>query len=354
MTTDRGEPERSGPPGSDGIADRSDLAPPPPLTFGTPVSPPPPPPPPLTRREIQAAALRAEGAFLTGDADAAGRDVRYERLKAEVDALQVQVMRRDQPWYRDATSLVAILALLFSFGTTVVSFQRTAQEDVHASEIELRALITRLAAIPVEMTEATKTYSDDPATVASLTSIITQEQLLIAKQAAQVLGGLPTDRVTAAQYLLVANVLIGNGIDEGERGGLRLLDRALEVAGDVNDFVSASRVKAFRIFQLGQVEEGRALYQQALEVFGRKGFDSTDENFKTYTHLQTQVGWAQAELSVGNCTEARQHIDEARVLSARFSVNDNQVRRMEAVASAIVDCRPGATAPPGSPSPIVP
>lgn len=319
-----------------------------------PFAPPPPPPPPLTSAEIQGAALRAEGAYLTGDIDAAGRDLRYDRLKAEVDALQVQVMRNEQPWYRDAASLVAILALLFSFGTTVVSYQRTAQEDVHASEIELRALITRLAAIPVEMTEATKTYSDDPGTVASLTSIITQEQLLIAKQAAQVLSGLPTDRVTAAQYLLVANVLIGNGVDSGERGGLRLLDRALEVASDVNDYVSAARVKAFRIFQLGRIEEGRRLYQDALGVFGRKGFDSTDENFKTYTHLQTQVGWAQAELSVGNCAEARQHIDEARALAERFSSSDNQVRRMEAVATAIEDCRPGATAAPGSPSPAVP
>lgn len=314
------------------------------------VTPPPPPPPPLTPSQVQGAGLAAEGQRLAG-VDPAGRDLRYETLKAEVDALQVQVMRQQVPWYRDATALVAVLALLFSFGTTVVSYQKSAQEEVHASEIELRSLIGRLSAIPVEMTEASKAYADDAGTVASLTSVLTQEQLLIAKQAAQVLANIPEERVTAAQYLLVANVLIANGVDTP---GLRLLDKAIARAGDVNDFVSAARVKAYRVFQLGRIDEGRALYQRALDVFSRRGFESSDENFKAYTHLQTQVGWAQAELSVGNCDEARRHIGDARLLATRFPTTDNQVRRMEAVASAITDCRPGAIAPPGSPSPGVP
>lgn len=315
------------------------------------VATPPPfaPPPPLTPLQVQEAALRAEGAQLAGASDPVGRDLRYDALKAEVDALQVQIMRSQSPWYRDATAIVAVLALLFSFGTTVVSFQRTAQQDVQASEIELRALIGRLSVIPVEMTQNAKTYADDPGALASLTSILTQEQILIAKQAAQVLRNIPEERVTAAQYLLVANVLINNGIDTD---GLDMIDKAIEVARDVNDFVSAARVKAFRIFQLGRVDEGRELYQRALGVFDRRGFETQDERFRDYTDLQTRVGWAQAELSVGNCAEARAQIEEARKLSPRFAANDTQVRRMEQVEDALETCQPGATAPPtpsGSP-----
>jgi hypothetical protein len=298
---------------------------------------PPPPPPPLTA---------GTGGRTISDE---GRDLRYEALKDEVDALQVLVMKQQQPWYRDAASIVAVLALVFSFGTTIVSYQRTSQEDIHAAEIELRALLTRLSAIPAEMTENAKTYADDPGAVASLTSVLTQEQILLAKQAAQVLFGIPQDRVTAAQYLLVANVLISNGIDTD---GLRLVDAAIVTARDVNDFVSAVRVKAYRVFQLGRYDEGRGLYQRALSVWNEsgEGFQSQDPRFRDYTDLQTRVGWAQAELSVGNCAEAQAQIDEARRLSPRFASNDTQVRRMEAVEAALAGCEPGEANPSPSPS----
>ena len=194
------------------------------------------------------------------------------------------------------------------------------------------------------MTENTRTYADDPGAVASLTSVLTQEQILLAKQAAQVLLGIPQDRVTAAQYLLVANVLITNSIDAE---GLKLLDSAIAVARDVNDYVSAVRVKAYRIFQLARFDEGRDLYRSALDVWNRRGegFSSQDARFRDYTDFQTRVGWAQAELSVGNCVEASAQIDEARKLSPRFPANDTQVRRMDAVAAALEGCQPGAPIP---------
>jgi hypothetical protein len=327
----------------------NDLEPPPPEpAAGLSYSPAPPPPPPLGAEQFVArsgggASGPASGRTIADES----RDLRYEALKAEVDALQVLVMKQQQPWYRDAASIVAVLALLFSFGTTIVSYQRASQDDVHAAEIELRALLSRLSAIPAELTENAKTYADDPGAVASLTSVLTQEQILLAKQAAQVLVGIPQERVTAAQYLLVANVLITNSIDQE---GLRLLDSAIAVARDVNDFVSGVRVKAYRVFQLDRVDEGRDLYQQALGVWNRRGFETQDARFREYTDLQTRVGWAQAELSVGNCAEAQAQIDEARKLTGRFPTNDTQVRRMETVQTALAECQPGEAVPSPSPS----
>jgi tetratricopeptide (TPR) repeat protein len=310
---------------------------------------PPPPPPPLPLGSAQPGASSALTASSGRSIADESRDVRYETLKNEVDALQVLVMKQQQPWYRDAASIVAVLALMFSFGTTIVSYQRASQEDVHAAEIELRALLTRLSAIPAEMTQNAKTYADDPGAVASLASVLTQEQILLAKQAAQVLLGIPAERVTAAQYLAVANVLITNGIDTE---GLPLLDAAIQVARDVNDYTSAARVKAYRVFQLGRYDEGRDLYQRALNVWNLRGpgFQSQDPRFRDYTDLQTHIGWAQAELSVGNCDEAQAQIDEARKLSPRFAATDTQVRRMEAVEAALPGCHQGIAAPSPSPS----
>ncbi len=54
---------------------------------------------------------------------------RLDGLKQEVDALQVKVLSETAPWYRQASTLIAFFALVFSFGTTVISYQRAAEQD---------------------------------------------------------------------------------------------------------------------------------------------------------------------------------------------------------------------------------
>ena len=167
--------------------------------------------------------------------------------------------------------------------------------------------------------------------------------------------GSARERVTAAQYLLVANVLIGNGIDTDR--GWRLLDSAIATARDVNDYVSAARVKAFRIFQLGSDRGGsRAVPARAARLRNQRCCGSSRTTFfQDYTHLQTHVGWAQAELSVGNCDEAQAQSTRRATCAPAFGANDTQVRRMEAVAVALAGLSTGRDHPVArSPSPIVP
>jgi hypothetical protein len=66
------------------------------------------------------------------------------------------------------------------------------------------------------------------------------------------------------------------------------------------------------------------------------------------------VGWAQAELSVSNCVEARQQVDEARKLTTGFGSNDPQIRRLDSVALQLDSCAPGASPVLQSPSPVAP
>ena len=304
----------------------------------------PPPPPPA----LDLVQLRAAGLVGSPSGPSSG-DARFDALKAEVDALQVEVMRQKAPWFRDAASIVAILALVFSFGTTVVSFQKTASDDLHASEIELRTLIGRLSALPLEALRSSREFEDDAGALSVLNSLITQEQILVAKHAAAAIEALPDDRVTSAQRLLVGNILVGNQVDDL---GLALLDEAINTARDSNDYISALRSYGFRLFQVNRVDFGREQYRLALLAFER--FPSSSPAYVTYSHLQTHIGWAQAELSVGNCAEARIQAEEARALAGGFASTDAQIRRLASVEAQIVGCNPAATPGLASPSPGAP
>jgi hypothetical protein len=46
-------------------------------------------------------------------------------MKREIDALQITVAESTRPWWKQASILIAALALLFSFGTTYYSAEQT-------------------------------------------------------------------------------------------------------------------------------------------------------------------------------------------------------------------------------------
>ncbi len=75
---------------------------------------------------------------------------RIHSIKSEVDALQIAVMKQHAPWYKNIAVIVSIMALLFSFGTTYVSYNRTKTQDIQNSRSELRSLLQRIAVLPKE------------------------------------------------------------------------------------------------------------------------------------------------------------------------------------------------------------
>jgi len=267
---------------------------------------------------------------------------RVDALKAELDALGGQIARK-RPWWREVTTLVAVTALVFSFGTTIVSYVRTSEQDVHDSAVELRTLVERLTQIPADVVQANKTYADDPVTASTLASIYTQEEVLDAQQAAQIMDRIP-DQVTPPEYSLVANILIGAGIDHPS---LEMLDLAAKGANNVNDFVSAVRTKAIRVYQLGDPTTGRALFQSALDVF-TKSFASSPAAFRDYTDMQTQVDWAESELGIHDCALATQHFGLAKAFTAEFDPSDSKVKSVLALEPYVTAC--AAPAPSGSPA----
>lgn len=110
---------------------------------------------------------------------------KIELMKREIDALQVTVMAGKAPWYKSPSIMISVLALLFSFGTTAVSFHRAAQEDIRSGRAELRGILQRLTALPRDNFELTRKYKDDEEGKA-LTGLLNQENSLLARQASEV------------------------------------------------------------------------------------------------------------------------------------------------------------------------
>ena len=229
-------------------------------------------------------------------------------LKKEVDALQVAVFSEKAPWFRSSSTIISIIALLFSFGTTFVSYARTQSQDIQSSRIELRGLLQRLASLPKENMELAKKYENDPLAVASASGFINSENALLARQAAEVIQRIPAEYVSSTEYMSVGIALQNSyNID----GAMVLFTRAVDESKDLSDRVSALRQRANLLFLMGQPEAGRVDYQRALNVFSGSANVYNDFIMKS-THIWTELGWASAEAGIGQQDTAMQHIAAAQ------------------------------------------
>ncbi len=248
-------------------------------------------------------------------------------------------------WFREFGSILAVTALVFSFGTTFVSYVRTANQDEHDQRLELNGLAQRLYAIQRESVAAAVTYANNPDAIAALGRALTQEQLLVARQAARLMNSLPKDQVGASELAFVAAVLISNNIDGL---GLSLLDRAVTASTDVNDRTGALRTLASRLFALGRLDDGRQKFGEALLVFDRNGgFPSDDALYVASTQFDTQLFWAQAELTYGSCDRAKEHAAQARTYVVKMAAADPRIPQLTSLEAAAARCTPAPSPSPG-------
>ena len=235
----------------------------------------------------------------------------FQLLSGRVELLQKAALEQTKPWYKQASTLISISALLFSFGTTFVSERRTTAQDIHNNRIELRALLQRMAALPKENFETGQKYAQDPAAQSLLAGYVNQENALLSRQAAEIAKKLPKDRVSATEYYAVAVALQQSyNLDSSNE----FLQLALESAKDFNDEIGALRTKANLLFIMGKPEAGRVEYQKALDIFSK--YPGYDNFTKGGTHIWTELAWSFAEQSQGFMDLSTQHIANAERILA--------------------------------------
>lgn len=232
---------------------------------------------------------------------------KVDLMKKEIDALQIAVTGQRKPWYKQVSTILAIVALLFSFGTTYVSYHRTSIQDIQNTRQELRSLLQRLAALPKENVDIQKKYVEDPASMQLVSGFINQENTLIARQAAELAKKLPSSLVTATEFHAIA-VALQSAYDLV--GANEFLKYAINASKDFNSEIAALRMAANLKFIQGRPEAGRIEYQKALAIFSKY------PNFDTFTmadtNVLTELSWAYSEANAGLMELASQHVNNAK------------------------------------------
>jgi hypothetical protein len=234
---------------------------------------------------------------------------RVATIKREVDALQVHVMEKAKPWYRQIPVLVSLIvsigALSFSFWTNYKAEDRLDREEEHATRVELRELIQRLQALPKENFDLFRTYNDDPSGQSALSALLNTENLVLTSQAAELIEELDGD-VTATEYYATAQ---GFYLSDRPAEATKLVEAGLRVAKDPVNEVALLRQDATIRFASGDPEGGRSRWQQAVDVFAK--YPDEPQLLVAVTQTYTEIGWAEAELGQGECGAALEHITAA-------------------------------------------
>jgi tetratricopeptide (TPR) repeat protein len=238
---------------------------------------------------------------------------RLRTIKDEIDALQIQIARNQQPWYKQVfnitTTAIAVMALVVAFGTTFISVQHTNQQDIQQDRSELRELTGRVGELERTKVEFTQTHSGNQDAINSFEAEIDTELLATALQAADIIERIP-QYVSAAESTVIADQLAD--FDLNDRS-ISLLEIGIDRAKDAHSLTLALRRYAEVLFATGDFSEGRKRYEQASRAYER--FPSKDQDWARYKSSLNELIWADSEIAYGNCEEAEKRVKRAVELS---------------------------------------
>jgi hypothetical protein len=230
---------------------------------------------------------------------------RYEILKKEVDSIQAQLSQDRGPWYSKPSNIIAVAALLFSFGTTVVSYVNSHNEDIRQNHREAMAIIQRMTKLPIENFELIQKHKGSGPGEA-LSSMVNQENILLATQAASLIERYP-DSFNSAEFSSVATALANSNISGKVPS---LYSKAIVKAGTSSDYFVATRAYASYLYSKGNFTDGRKYFELALRVWDK--YPESNMYIVHATDLLTLMYWAQAEVMARNVKEAERLIGQAK------------------------------------------
>jgi hypothetical protein len=230
---------------------------------------------------------------------------RYEILKKEVDSIQIQLSQEHGPWYSKLSILISLIALIFSFGTTIVSYVNSHNEDIRANHREAMAIIQRITKLPIENFELLQKHKGSGPGEA-LSSMVNQENILLATQAANLIERYP-DSFNSTEFYAIAVALATSNITGKVPS---LIMRAIDKADTSINYNVATRFYAAYLYSKGDFTEGKKYYEIALRVWDK--FPERNMYIVNSMDLVTLMYWAQAEVGAMNVKEAEKLIGQAK------------------------------------------
>ncbi len=230
---------------------------------------------------------------------------KYDILKKEVDSIQIQLSERKKPWHQNPAITISMIALVFSFGTTGVSYYKNHEEGIRANRREARELIQRVIKLPIENFELMQ-KNQGSAFGESLSGMINQENLLLATQAVELIKRHPSS-FSSTEYFAVAVALSQSNIKDNVP---YLFENAVKMAKNSNDYNVSTRAYAMYHFTQRNYLEGRKYYEMALAVWDK--FPERNIYLVNSVDLVTLMYWSNAELSINNYTVSFDLITRAK------------------------------------------
>jgi hypothetical protein len=215
------------------------------------------------------------------------------------------IKNNEEPWYRKSSIIISLIALIFSFGTTLFSVYNSHQEDMRANRRDVRSLLQRLSRLPIENYDLMQ-KNKGTGQGEMLSGMINQENILLSIQAAELIERYPA-AFTSTEYYAVASGLSNSNIISKVPS---FFNKAMELASSSNDYNVAARSYGGYLYSKGEYTEGRRLFLAAINTWDK--FPEKNSYVVNSTDLVTFMFWSQAEHLAGNKTEAQAKLVEAK------------------------------------------
>ncbi len=279
-----------------------------------------------------------------------------ERIQGEIDKLQKQLreiaLKNDKPTNTQRfTVAISFVALLFSIVTTVLSYYTTLETTLaqhkHNLRIELRATLQRLVGLERENAEVINKYRSDPSHLNAISGALNQENLLLTKQAKDIIDFLQEG--SASDYTTIAKALYAS---RNSQQAEIYFNRAVAVAALLDDEDSALRGLATLKIMRGDSKEAFSYLQVALDIVERK-YNSYDKVSKCVSKFTTEITWASMEINSNhNPDGALPHFDKAQQCIDIMPISMAEIYKERLQSEKNKAFRPASGVP--APSPAVP
>jgi len=210
-------------------------------------------------------------------------------------------------WYKDAATVIALIALLVSVVSWLISLFHTQSQDRQTAHQDLRVVLQRLLEVARENNDRMEKYANDQAKMIFANALASQEMNVLAAQGAKSARMLGPKWVASAEYLTIARAQAEAGDFESQ--GF-FIEQAVQTAKTENAKMAALRDSANFLFARGRIAEGRDRYEQQISLL--RGISNYPSTMIVSTGVEIRLAWAQVEAeSSDDLTAAQAQVQAA-------------------------------------------
>lgn len=281
------------------------------------------------------------------DRSAAGVLARLEDLEKKAG--------EKKAWYKTMSGIVAVAAFALSVLSTLYSYKHDADQELQEARSTLNTLGARLLSLPKENFELKEKYKHDGNAANNLGSLINTENIVLVDYMRAIVDKFPVIVTDADRYILASSMSNSGRVIEATK----IFGEIAAKSQDPNSTAAAYRNLGAYSMAAGDPENGRRLFQQAVDIFDTR-FAGEAEVFKRYSKAYTYLMWARSELWTGDCDHAEDIVGRANALMVelRMLPESSELQLATEISGALPQCRalrllPAAGGAPG-PGPVAP